>query len=74
MAPRGDFPHIMGMEHRLTTLERAFELARSGTCADVAQVRHQLKIEGYARDQLTGPALIRQIRDLCIAAAPKSEA
>jgi hypothetical protein len=62
------------MEHRPTALERAFELARSGKCADVAQVRQQLKIEGYARDQLTGPALIRQIRDLCIAAAAQSEA
>ena len=62
------------MDRRLTALERAFELARSGTCADVAQVRQQLKIEGYPRDQLTGPSLIRQIRDLCIAAAGNPDA
>jgi hypothetical protein len=56
------------MDHRPTALERAFDLARSGKCADVAQIRQQLKIEGYARDQLTGPKLIRQLRELCIAA------
>ena len=62
------------MDRRPTALERAFELARSGKCANVAQIRLQLKAEGYARDQLTGPALLRQIRDLCIAAAGAPEA
>ena len=62
------------MDNRPTALERAFDLARSGKCADVAQIRQQLKVEGYARDQLTGPALIRQLRDLCIAATPAHDA
>jgi hypothetical protein len=62
------------MDHRPTALERAFELARSGKCADVAQIRQQLKVEGYARDQLTGPALLRQIRELCIAATAAPDA
>jgi hypothetical protein len=58
------------MIDRPTALERAFDLAKSGTCADVGEVRKKLKAEGYSPEQLTGPALIRQLRDLCAAAAP----
>jgi hypothetical protein len=58
-----------GMTPRATTLERAFELARSGKYAGVSELRQQLKAEGYAPDQLTGPALLRQLRDLCVASA-----
>jgi hypothetical protein len=57
------------MTPRATTLERAFELARSGKYAGVSELRLQLKAEGYSPDQLTGPALLRQLRDLCVAAA-----
>jgi hypothetical protein len=57
------------MTQRATTLERAFELARSGKYAGVSELRQQLKAEGYSPDQLTGPALLRQLRDLCIASA-----
>jgi hypothetical protein len=53
------------MNQRLTSLERAFELARSGTCADVNQVRRRLKDEGYAAQAIEGPSLMRQIRELC---------
>jgi hypothetical protein len=56
------------MTQRATTLERAFELARSGKYAGVSELRQQLKVEGYSPDQLTGPTLLRQLRDLCIAA------
>ena len=57
------------MNLRATTLERAFELARSGKYAGVSELRQQLKTEGYSPDQLTGPTLLRQLRDLCIASA-----
>lgn len=53
------------MTSRLTTLERAFALARSGEYAGVAEIRAQLKTEGYALHQLEGPSLMRQLRDLC---------
>lgn len=53
------------MNQRLTSLERAFELARSGTCPDLAQVRLRLTAEGYGAQQIEGPSLKRQIRDLC---------
>jgi hypothetical protein len=52
-----------------TALERAFALARSGKCAKVQQIRVQLKAEGYSDDQIWGPTLTRQLRDLCNAAA-----
>ena len=53
-----------------TAVERAFELARSGRCAGVAQIRLQLKVEGHSGAQIWGPSLTRQLRALCNAAAP----
>lgn len=47
-----------------TTLERAFELAKSGPCTNVKELREQMKREGYTSSQLVGPALIRQLRGL----------
>lgn len=50
-----------------TTLERAFALARSGTCNGVAEVRLALKRERYDQVEahLAGPAISRQLRALC---------
>jgi hypothetical protein len=56
------------MNGRPTSLERAFELARSGTCADLNQVRRRLKAEGRTDREIEGPALMRQIRELCLQA------
>ncbi len=56
------------MNPQLTSLERAFELARSGACANLDEVRKRLKAEGYAGQQIEGPSLTRQIRELCRAA------
>jgi len=55
--------------YRPTCLERAFELAKSGDCAGVQEIRKQLRAEGYAEAQLYGSSLTRQLRDLCLAAA-----
>ncbi|MGT2464735.1 hypothetical protein ACVOMV_03555 [Mesorhizobium atlanticum] len=52
------------MDHRKTTLERAFELAKSGACANFAEVRANLKSEGYDIRQLEGLALRKQIKQL----------
>jgi len=54
------------MRYRQTTLERAFELARTGDYPGTAEIRAQLKAEGYSLGQLEGPTLMRQLRDLCI--------
>lgn len=53
------------MTSRPTVLERAFTLARSGDYAGVAEIKAQLKTEGYALHQLEGPSLMRQLRELC---------
>lgn len=57
------------MTFRPTTLERAFALARTGDYASIAEIRAQLKAEGYAAQQLEGPSLLRQLRELCVASA-----
>jgi hypothetical protein len=57
------------MSTRPTVLERAFALATSGEFHNTQELRKQLKAEGYVTDQLAGPTLLRQLRDLCTASA-----
>ena len=52
------------MDNSKTALQRAFELARSGKYAVVGELRTMLKQEGYAANQLDGPALGRQLREV----------
>jgi hypothetical protein len=56
------------MTFRPTALERAFELAKSGDYAGIPQIQAKLVLEGYARNQLDGPSLMRQLRALCVEA------
>jgi hypothetical protein len=53
--------------HRPTTLERAYELAQSGTCRTVGEIKLALSNEGYDRiqDSLYGPTLTSALRKLC---------
>jgi hypothetical protein len=53
--------------HRPTTLERAYELARSGSCRTVGEIKQALAGEGYDRiqDSLYGPTLTAALRKLC---------
>ena len=68
-------PAYLGcMTDRITTLERAFELARSGDCASISEVREKLAAEGYSLQQLTGPTLLKQLRTLCTASYVPAEA
>ena len=55
------------MTYPLSTLERAFELARSGTCAGTAEIRLHLKRERFdaVEAHLQGPSINRQLRRLC---------
>lgn len=62
------------MTFRSTPLERAFILARSGEYVGVAEIKSQLKAEGYAVQQLEGPSLMRQLRELCIASRKVEDA
>jgi len=63
---------------RQTTLERAYDLARSGRCRTVSEIKQTLSAEGYERiqDSLYGPTLTSALRKLCqehYIAAPEEE-
>ena len=53
---------------RPSLVERAFELAQSGDCIDVNDIRFRLHREGYEHRYLQGPSLMRQLRQLMAAA------
>ena len=50
-----------------STIERAYELARSGRCHSVAEVSSRLKQERYdsVEAHLAGPSIRRELRRLC---------
>ena len=56
------------MDDRVTALERAFQLAKSGEYASVSAIKKQLKAERYEVTQITGRALSKQLNDLIKAA------
>jgi hypothetical protein len=56
------------MDHTITALERAFQIAKSGGCASVADLKKRLREEGYSVTQITGRALSKQLNDLLKAA------
>ena len=60
------------MKDGITVLERAFELARSGSCRSVSDIKARLKAEGFALAQLTGPTLSRQLLGLMQVAQGKA--
>ena len=52
------------MSPELTQLERAFQLARSGICASVCDIRKHLRLEGYSASHIEGRTLVAQLRIL----------
>ena len=56
------------MTFRPTTLERAYELARSGSCRTVGDIKTRLQQEGHERvqDRLYGGSLTSALRKLCV--------
>jgi hypothetical protein len=56
------------MDYRMTTLERAFQLARSGRVAGLPDIMASLGRDGYSSSQIEGPLLKRQLVDLIKAA------
>ena len=54
------------MAENVTTLERAFQLARSGDCTSMSDLAKVLKRERYdsVDSQLTGPKLRVQLRTI----------
>ena len=65
---------LSSMAVRPSTLERAFELARTGEYAGASEIRHQLHIEGYvdANRQVYGRSLVSQLRKICAEAKDRS--
>lgn len=55
---------IVRMDQNKTALERAFELAASGACRTVADIRHRVKLEGYPQQQIEGRALSKQLASI----------
>jgi hypothetical protein len=58
---------INAMDHTITAVERAFQLAKSG-CASISEIKERLKAEGYLVTQISGPVLSTQLRSLIKAA------
>ena len=58
------------MPDRMTILERAYQLARSGACANVGEIKKRLKAERYDRvdDHLSGKLIIATLKRLCFSA------
>ena len=52
------------MEPNKNTLERAFELARSGKFNTPEEIKRQLKAEGYDDHAITGRSLLMQLRTI----------
>ncbi|WP_374274285.1 hypothetical protein [Brevundimonas sp.] len=59
------------MNHRPTTLERAYQLAESGECASVSDIKKRLMAEHYTdvQGQLYGSAVTTALRKLTEKAA-----
>jgi hypothetical protein len=61
-----------GMDQKMTALERAFQLARSGSVAGLTEIISALNREGYSGSQIEGRLLKRQLADLIKAARKAS--
>ena len=61
---------------RPDTVERAYQLAKSGDCATVDDIKARLQAEGYSSvwQHLSAPMLTRTLRGLCASAAKKPQA
>lgn len=60
------------MEPNVTALERAFELARSGRCRTMKEIRDCLRAEGYSQNVVVGKYLSAQLGRLMLEANPAS--
>jgi hypothetical protein len=67
---------LSAMDSNVTALERAFQLAKSGECGTVSDLKQRLRSEGYSSTQLSGGGgtLLRQFKALIKAARDESHA
>jgi hypothetical protein len=52
------------MDEKPTAIERAFQLARSGRYASVANLKRTLAAEGYVMGLFSGPTMRKQLEGL----------
>jgi hypothetical protein len=52
------------MAQNITALERAFQVAKSGSCRSIDDIKKLLKSEGYSTTQIEGGTLLKQLRAL----------
>ena len=52
------------MKDNRTAMERAFELAKSGSCGSLNELKRALRHEGYSLEYVVGRALTTQLRTL----------
>jgi hypothetical protein len=52
------------MNSKPTAIERAFQLAKSGRYASVANLRKTLEAEGYPKEHFSGPTMRKQLEGL----------
>ena len=55
---------LRGKKANKTAIERAFDLAKSGSCLHFSDIIHHLKSEGNSIDQIEGGSLKRQLAEL----------
>jgi hypothetical protein len=70
-APRpAPLPNGSKMNTRRTVLERAYDLAKTGDCTGVTDIKARLEAEGYGavEAELYGPTVSAALRRLCLAA------
>jgi hypothetical protein len=59
------------MDPKLSAIERAFQIAKSGHVSSVQDIKVALIKEGYRPEQLEGPSLARQLLAIITAAREK---
>ena len=60
----GRHGRVYFMDPRKTSLERAFDMAKTRPYADLAALMRDLKQEGYDQRQIEGPQLKKQLSEL----------
>ena len=62
------------MAHRLTTIQRAFQLASSGTFTEIDELKKWLATEGYDASRIEDDVLIEQLEAAMKAAKKDNDA
>jgi hypothetical protein len=52
------------MDHDITAVERAFQLAKASACTCVKDIKERLMAEGYSADQISGRELSKHLEAL----------